>query len=216
MRMTREYVIDQLKLRAAAGIPVTKNNCMPDTGWPFGRSTVTRLFGSWNKAMAAAGLPVRSRGAPRKPHSCPACGALTINPKYCSTSCAARISNWIKPRRKKREHPCKHCGAAVTGRNSLCVPCHGANSIDTKTIAQVAMKMGKAAAKFAPIRARARQLHITPNAACERCGYSKHVEVCHIKAIADFDITTLVSDVNARTNITLLCPNCHWEQHNPS
>jgi len=46
---------------------------------------------------------------------------------------------------------------------------------------------------------------------CEKCGYTKHTELCHIKSISSFPKETLVSIVNDRSNIMFLCPNCHWE-----
>ena len=49
---------------------------------------------------------------------------------------------------------------------------------------------------------------------CAKCGYDKHVELCHIKDIANFDDDSLLSEVNSRNNIIQLCPNCHWEFDN--
>lgn len=49
---------------------------------------------------------------------------------------------------------------------------------------------------------------------CEKCGYDKHVEVCHIKQISSFSEDTDISIVNDFSNILILCPNCHWEHDN--
>ena len=49
---------------------------------------------------------------------------------------------------------------------------------------------------------------------CMKCGYDKHVEVCHIKPIRQFSEDTLLSVINDKTNLLLLCPNCHWEYDN--
>ena len=49
---------------------------------------------------------------------------------------------------------------------------------------------------------------------CANCGYDKHVELAHIKAVADFDDDTLLSVVNSPDNVLSLCPNCHWEFDN--
>lgn len=46
---------------------------------------------------------------------------------------------------------------------------------------------------------------------CEKCGYNKHVETCHIQDIGSFDTDTLIKEVNVPENLALLCPNCHWE-----
>ncbi len=50
---------------------------------------------------------------------------------------------------------------------------------------------------------------------CEHCSYNKHYEVCHKKAISDFDkTTTSIAVVNDIANLIALCPNCHWEYDN--
>lgn len=46
---------------------------------------------------------------------------------------------------------------------------------------------------------------------CAHCGYDKHIQICHIKAISSFDEDTLISVVNSKDNLIALCPNCHWE-----
>lgn len=44
---------------------------------------------------------------------------------------------------------------------------------------------------------------------CAVCGYDKHIEIAHIKAVADFDDGTLVSEINDINNLIALCPNHH-------
>lgn len=44
--------------------------------------------------------------------------------------------------------------------------------------------------------------------------YDKHIEIAHIKAVADFDDGTLVSEINDINNLIALCPNHHWEYDN--
>lgn len=65
---------------------------------------------------------------------------------------------------------------------------------------------------FALIRTRARaEAKKLGMSCCEKCGYSKHVEIAHKRAISTFDSSTLISHINARENLMALCPNCHWE-----
>jgi 5-methylcytosine-specific restriction endonuclease McrA len=49
---------------------------------------------------------------------------------------------------------------------------------------------------------------------CNNCGYDKHVEICHIKPISEFDVNTKIKEVNSPDNLVQLCPNCHWEFDN--
>lgn len=47
---------------------------------------------------------------------------------------------------------------------------------------------------------------------CVICGYAPHYEVCHIKAVSEFEDTALiVNDINCLANLVGLCPNHHWE-----
>lgn len=46
---------------------------------------------------------------------------------------------------------------------------------------------------------------------CAICGYDKHVEIAHIKAVSDFDDSALISEINSKDNLIALCPNHHWE-----
>lgn len=49
---------------------------------------------------------------------------------------------------------------------------------------------------------------------CLICGYNKHYEVCHVKAIADYDNTITIEEINNIDNLVALCRNHHWEYDN--
>lgn len=49
------------------------------------------------------------------------------------------------------------------------------------------------------------------NPRCIICGYSKHIEVAHIKAVSDFEDSATVREINSIDNLIGLCPNHHWE-----
>ena len=146
-------------------------------------------------------------------HSCLGCGKSTANPKYCSRSCAVRISNTISPRRRKKARFCKHCKTApVEGRNTVCVSCN--RLIVDWTAVTIADMQGRRAYQInSRIREHARQLFWkhNPTACCGNCGYSKHIEVCHVHAISSFGKDTPISKINSLSNLVGLCPNCHWE-----
>jgi hypothetical protein len=69
----------------------------------------------------------------------------------------------------------------------------------------------KGASKYVLIRANAKVVTNDRPKCCKVCSYNKHVQVCHIKAINTFPKTALVGEVNAQSNLILLCPNHHWE-----
>lgn len=49
---------------------------------------------------------------------------------------------------------------------------------------------------------------------CAVCGYDKHVEIAHIKAVSDFDNNSTIAEINSINNLIALCPNHHWEYDN--
>lgn len=49
---------------------------------------------------------------------------------------------------------------------------------------------------------------------CAICGYDKHIEIAHIKAVSEFSDTSLISEINNINNLIALCPNHHWEYDN--
>lgn len=51
---------------------------------------------------------------------------------------------------------------------------------------------------------------------CFKCGYDKHIEICHIKPVSQFSLESTIKEVNDTNNLILLCPNCHWEFDNPN
>ena len=72
----------------------------------------------------------------------------------------------------------------------------------------------KGASRYTAVRSNARLLYKDLKV-CEFCGYDKHVEVCHKKPIHGFSPETKICEINARENILILCPNCHWEFDHP-
>ena len=104
------------------------------------------------------------------------------------------------------------CGKQKTKKAKQCQKCANNNFIKFETLEHTLKyreKYGQSAA-FAAVRSRAKTVmkHIT---SCQECGYDKHVEVCHIKPIASYDIKTPIDTINDPKNLLVLCRNCHWE-----
>lgn len=106
------------------------------------------------------------------------------------------------------------CGKKKTKKSEKCIDCHNKNQKQFITLADVKhySKYGKQVI-FQPIRSRARSV-IKDRKCCERCGYDKHVEACHINPISSFPDDALIDDINSPDNLLALCPNCHWEFDN--
>lgn len=145
---------------------------------------------------------------------CLNCSITTNNPKFCSMSCAAKYNNKMYPKRPKTQSLCS-CGSPKTTRSKFCKTCRPKAGQDL-TLAEARYSQHGQQNKYSLIRQRARysaqQAGMT---CCSKCGYSKHVEIAHIKPVHSFPDTTMISEINHISNLLALCPNCHWEFDHP-
>lgn len=152
--------------------------------------------------------------------NCQNCGTETKNPKYCSKSCASTVNNRI-PKRKRKIRNCRNCSNILEKgrRKPICTTC------DVKTVekwASVTLREARErySEKFSPsyahalVRNHCHMLHSHLKTCCKVCGYTVHVELCYIKAIASFAETATFQEINSPDNIVGLCPNHHWELDN--
>jgi hypothetical protein len=150
--------------------------------------------------------------------NCLQCTKETVNPKFCSMSCAAKFNNASNPKRVLSKK-CKTCPTKIRSNRSYCKSCRAERlSCINKTLGQMiaGSKKNRRASIYVNVRNHAKYLMkkwCIPKK-CTKCGYNKHAEVCHLKAISSFPETTLISVINDKSNLTYLCPNCHWEMDN--
>jgi len=142
--------------------------------------------------------------------------------KYCSRRCANICSN--------REHPkriahatitCLDCSKTFLKKNQkgrkVCPECRVKRNDNflyklNPTRKEVVYKELTRAAAFAYIRWHAKVIVMKDvKKECAECGYTNHVETCHIKAIASFTDDDRLNDINHPNNLLFLCPNHHWE-----
>lgn len=143
---------------------------------------------------------------------CKNCSKETKNPLFCSRSCSATFNNRIVKRRKKKIRLCKKCSCEIFNRNTLCSTCRSLQLVDWSlaSYAEIAKYKYQANSR---IRDLARKSFLKSHSCvqCQKCGYDKHIEICHIKAINKFQDTDTVATINSPNNLLCLCPNCHWE-----
>lgn len=153
---------------------------------------------------------------------CLHCKKDTTNPKFCSKSCSASFSNSANPKRKKRKlsKQCSKegcCNVVWKHRSRLCEKHwkersrEGFENLTLKDVENAYPNLHQSS-RFVKVRSFARSwLKELTQLPCYKCGYDKHVELCHIKAISDFNETTTLGEINCLENVVQLCPNCHWE-----
>ena len=149
-------------------------------------------------------------------NQCVCCGGETINPKFCGRSCAAKVNNAASPRRKP-EGKCKTCSSTIPKRAMYCKECFKGYGKEDMPLHEAIHTRGHKSSAFGFVRSRARGSEKFQAAVCcEKCGYDKHFECCHIKPISAFSMDTMVGEINKSENLIVLCPNCHWEfDHKP-
>lgn len=170
---------------------------------------------------------------------CLNCKVTTMNPKFCSTTCAASYNNTLSPKRKPKVRNCTICNKEFAiAKRRRCQECQDAGRfrISQSFHRQKKIQYDQNFYKLLTIadyknrpsnknrhplwahnairgfcRSWNKNMQSMP---CKRCGYSLHVELAHIKPMADFPETATLGEVNAPENIIPLCPNCHWEFDN--
>lgn len=151
-------------------------------------------------------------------NECQTCKKETKNPKFCSKSCSAKSTNKSSPKRSLTNR-CKTCDELISKTRSYCSGCwsdyRSRFKVGSQTIAEYCNGYTTYEA-HAKIRGLARDAFKRKSdaKACQKCGYDKHIEICHIRAISDFPNTATLDKVNHISNLVGLCRNCHWELDN--
>jgi|688.fasta_scaffold297322_3 hypothetical protein len=112
---------------------------------------------------------------------------------------------------------CTNCGTWCGSGRKYCKDCRLKRKQELKEQSINAKKSdaiythGHISNKYAKIRYHARHDFEKSITKCQKCGYDKHVEICHIKSIKEFPDSATIAEINNKSNIIGLCPNCHWE-----
>lgn len=217
MKIDKQKLIDDIKrVTSIINKPPSKKE-YKEIG-NYGVSTISRNFGTWNKALKEVlGFVNVEHGETLQEIICLNCKKNFMpnssSQKYCSQSCAATASNLLSPKRKKSKI-CKTrgCQELIFSSHTYCPKCieERNKAIENSPLSKF-IKKRKDANRFSQVRENARRKLSNEKQECQNCKYSKHVQVCHIKPIKSFSHETLVKEVNDRSNLILLCPNCHWE-----
>lgn len=178
------------------------------------RGVARRTIG---KLMHKMGIPIREHQRIKVDHPCDFCGQSTTNPRFCSTSCAAKYNNHHFPKRKtqKREWVCVECGNPTSERRKYCDDCVP-NQYDWMDRSIGGLSRDEYNQMYRVVRSLARRIYSESGRPlrCVVCDYGDYVEICHIRAISTFDKRVLIREVNQLENLVALCPNHHWEFDN--
>ena len=114
---------------------------------------------------------------------------------FCSQACYG-LSN-------RKETPCVVCGTAIlaSAHKKTC-----SRACSNKHRTGIRYKIGRPRDKVVAERAMKIRLLEQRGGACERCGYSKK-EILHVHH------KDRNRHNNSLSNLELICPNCHYEEH---
>lgn len=133
--------------------------------------------------------------------------------KFCNHSCAASYNNRNKNSNSNKnvEVSCKKCFIIfyTEGRSKICEKCNPA--ILNKTKGELFSKSSHYHSARGMIQKNARKIAQEKEMKCVVCGYDKYVEIAHIRSVSSFPDTATVAEINDIKNLTILCPNHHWE-----
>ena len=192
-------------------------------------------FDTYTDALFEAGLQPRAdrRGQGVVTLDCTQCSKEIVKNRselkrsknmFCSRSCAATFNNSLKPKKAEglytlREKTCSNCKSTYVkdgrdAKNTCSILCSMELGMKQRTMKEAIQRVGSNTYDAIRKNARAYSKHFFP-AKCMICDYDKHYEVCHVKDLKDFTREETVYEVNNKTNLIHLCPNCHWEfDHN--
>ena len=156
--------------------------------------------------------------------NCLNCSTETSNPKFCCRSCSATFTNKASPKRKRKSVCAREGCSEITRdyRTSLCIEHfneYKEGKYRGRTIGEYRERLSVVGKHPSWINSHIRLFarswlkHLTVSP-CLRCGYDKHVELAHIKAVSEFRDDELLMTVNSEDNVIPLCPTCHWEFDN--
>lgn len=144
--------------------------------------------------------------------------------KFCNKSCFGFYQGLNRNiARLYKDFTCKKCGENIRvykknksggfSKRLVCDECKKGDDISNLTIKDIYDIKDNWQAARAAICSHARTIYYQNDGDkfCKYCGYDKHVEVCHIKGVAEFDKSAIISSVNSIDNLIGLCRNHHWE-----
>lgn len=139
---------------------------------------------------------------------------------FCNSSCSTKYYN-MKRANKKRTYttkPCTLCGREMSASSkSICRKCYNKTiGIGDETKGSLFSRRSGYQSARSAIRKHANSVFVQNNflQSCHICGYSLHIDICHIRAVTDFPDSSTISEINDPSNLVGLCPTHHWEFDN--
>ena len=168
-------------------------------------------FGVHNTKRLVPLLVTDIKNNNRRSRKCVDCSSLTYGLRCRSCAMVFKWANHASYLKiKKKIFKCKLCSKPISSSRRICAACYGTDW-NNKTLAEFKQKARYQIHSIVRAHARAVFKETGIPAECSVCGYSKHVELHHVKSIKMFKNTAKGLEINNLENLAVLCPNHHWE-----
>lgn len=145
--------------------------------------------------------------------------------RFCDRVCAGYFLHGGRDGKVvSKMYVCRKCGAEFEisrrrtdggiAKRHLCDDCNARDStIVYQSIGELFAKRKNWQSARSAIRKNAADVYFDSGrpGECAVCGYTHHVQICHIIPVSKFPKTATVREVNDSSNLIALCPNHHWE-----
>ena len=204
----------------------TRTYFVQNTPKEISQKLIVKEFGSFTDLIKACNLPTKKETVECICDECQITferARYLVKPtnNFCSRSCNRTYQNKTNNPNPKidRTCTCENCNITFNKTkdqvsNTCSMFCYMELGMKQRLMKDVIKRND--ANKYDTVRKNARTYskHFYPSQ-CMICGYDKHYEVCHVKDLKDFTREETLYEVNNKTNLIHLCPNCHWEfDHN--
>lgn len=122
-----------------------------------------------------------------------------------------------KERKIKYQNKCKICDCLIRKDRKFCVSCLEGSKQRRRSITKGEIRDQLGTSDYHRVvrnDSRTQFSNSHTEEKCVICNYSRHIEICHIKAVRDFDDLTPMEVINHIDNLVALCPTHHWEFDN--
>lgn len=143
-------------------------------------------------------------------NTCVECGSKTTNPKFCSRSCAVKTNNRLHPKRassRVKNRCCLYCGDILVRRQEKYCNASHQQTYQREIILKDWLDGGNPQGTELPDVIRDFLLKESYYR-CTQCGWSGTNPVTR-RTTLNIDHEDGDSTNNLRSNLRVLCPNCH-------
>jgi hypothetical protein len=157
--------------------------------------------------------------------------ALTARRKFCNILCRKKFIILYKEKQKEKikinpklvKNFCSKCNCSFLSKRNkrkFCPDCWASEKtliyIENKTKKELFSRCKNWQSARSSIIKHARKVFDKNDGQyeCFKCGYNKHVEICHKKQVKDFSDDSIIKEINDFFNLIALCPTHHWEFDN--